>query len=124
MNKNEELKRAVLKEVEALKKHATPEQISELNLLEIDPNSSTNCIYGQMTGNCFSVETAELVRLCAMPYSDSISEFKSPVDKFNDPEVRSFTALEFYITFAEKSCLKKIVLFLQDELKKLTIKDL
>lgn len=124
MDKNKELKRAVLKEVEALKKHATPEQISRLNLFEIDPMSTTNCIYGQMTGDCFSEEAGKLVRLCAMPYSDSISEFKSPWDQFIDFEVRSFTALEFYITFAEQSCLKKIVLFLQDELKKLTIEDL
>lgn len=54
----------VREEAEALKLHATKEEIDNLNIYNLIPSISDKCIYGQMTGNCFSLRAIELIQLC------------------------------------------------------------
>lgn len=60
----EELHEAVLHEATALRQHATPEEINRLNILDLDPGLTTQCIYGQMTGHCGTPRAKELMSQC------------------------------------------------------------
>ncbi|MEK6829010.1 MAG: hypothetical protein AABY15_02705 [Nanoarchaeota archaeon] len=63
MNEQEFLKE-VEKEVILLKKHASKEQLDNLDADLIDPTHADACIYGQMTGECRSLEAKRLMDLC------------------------------------------------------------
>lgn len=51
-------------EAKNLKKHATQEELNELNLENVDPDRPTKCIYGLMTDDCYSDRAAELIQKC------------------------------------------------------------
>jgi len=53
----------VTKEAINLKANATQEELDNLNFNCLLPSDSTQCIYGQMTGNCDSKRAVELIRL-------------------------------------------------------------
>lgn len=54
---------SVLKEVKALKQHATQEEIANLRMDEFNPFDTHSCIYGQLTGSCDSFRAKELMEL-------------------------------------------------------------
>lgn len=64
----EQLIEDVKKEAEALRKKATPEELSKLNFNSLDPHHLNKCIYGQMTGHCNSVRGVQLIEACAIRY--------------------------------------------------------
>lgn len=110
----EQLKEDVRKEAEALRVHATKEELGKLNLDYLDSTDRTRCIYGQMTGNCFSQRSAELINNCAITHfnelPDTIEEMTSSVterpkyflDTRPDPWLQStFSAIESYICLPE-----------------------
>jgi hypothetical protein len=73
MTKQEEknLQKEAIKEIKNLKKHATKEQLDELDVRLLQADSARSCIYGQMTGSCYSIEANKLLVKCAKPlYSD------------------------------------------------------
>jgi len=53
----------VMHEIEMLKKHATIEEKEALNFNLFDPFFESTCIYGQLTGNCRSERSKELMGL-------------------------------------------------------------
>jgi hypothetical protein len=55
----------VKKEARALREHGTEAEIERLNLSTFDGKQSTSCIYGQMTGDCFSDRAETLIKSCA-----------------------------------------------------------
>lgn len=55
----------VKEEAKLIREHATKKQISNLSFFRLNGRSPQNCIYGQMTGNCFSKEATKLIHLCA-----------------------------------------------------------
>lgn len=57
----DQLKEDVRKEAEALRVHATAEERGRLDIKELDPSGVTDCIYGQMTGCCYSRRAALLI---------------------------------------------------------------
>lgn len=59
------LKSLAIKEIKALKKHAKPEELANLNFETFNPEWAENCIYGQMTGFCFGLRASELIGKCA-----------------------------------------------------------
>jgi len=63
--KNKKLRELVIEEATSLKKHATTEELRKLDFSHFYPRSSTSCIYGQMTGYCFSGRANELIMKCA-----------------------------------------------------------
>jgi hypothetical protein len=74
----EQLKEDVRKEAEALKIHATKEELAALDISNLRPEHVDKCIYGQMTGYCNSERGAELIYACACRYINDcdISDIK------------------------------------------------
>lgn len=64
---NIELAKLVIDEATAIKKHAKKSELESLNgsVDYLDPDSKFSCIYGQMTGNCFSTRANSLIIKCA-----------------------------------------------------------
>lgn len=58
----------VTKEVELIKVHATKEEKNELNLDYFNPSSPSNCVYGQMAGDCCSSRAHKLIFKCCQKY--------------------------------------------------------
>ena len=67
---NEQFYQAVHEEATLLRQHATPEQKSLLDFEDMSPNNPNRCIYGQMTGSCFSLDAHLLLGKCAIPVAD------------------------------------------------------
>lgn len=95
----EELKALVLDEATKLKEHATYQEKSNLDFESLSTNNIMLCIYGQMTGYCYSVRAHYLLSKCAVPYSGNLKRFNGDVSnsKFDPNEDRVFSAIEFYI---------------------------
>lgn len=55
----------VIKEIKNLRKHLTKEQKERLDFESFDPINGFTCIYGQVSGNCFSATAKELIKKCA-----------------------------------------------------------
>jgi hypothetical protein len=55
----------VKKEASKLKEYATQEELEQLDFNTLRPYVSYNCIYGQMTGSCYSDRANELILKCA-----------------------------------------------------------
>lgn len=64
--KSPELIELVRKEADALRAHATQEEKDKLNIRTLDPQNMHNCIYGQMTGSCYSRRAHTLLDVCAV----------------------------------------------------------
>lgn len=52
----------VIEEATALREHATTEEKNNLNFNRLVPDNDYSCIYGQMTGYCFSRRASELIQ--------------------------------------------------------------
>jgi hypothetical protein len=61
----EQLKEDVRKEAEALRVHATKEELQKLDAKLLRPESRYGCIYGSMTGDCDSFRAITLINKCA-----------------------------------------------------------
>jgi len=80
----------VIKEAKSLRKLATVEERNRLNFQKLDFSSKFECIYGQMTSNCFSKRAKELIeKSCSRVYStktgDNWEEYKlngTPIGKY------------------------------------------
>lgn len=59
-----QLAELVKKEALQLRIHAYPLELERLNLKHFDASLTTSCIYGQMTGDCYSRRAQELIQLC------------------------------------------------------------
>jgi hypothetical protein len=64
----EQLKDDVRKEAEALRVHATKEELGRLDIETLDPEALRKCIYGCMTGHCHSDRAIDLIGKCACRY--------------------------------------------------------
>ena len=92
------LKELVKQEAENLKKYALKKELKRLDFSNLYPQSYRACIYGQMTGDCYSKRAAELLNKCAQPYSGKVQKYLSPENKkFKDGFIRNFSPIEFYI---------------------------
>jgi len=110
----EQLKEDVRKEAEALKIHATKEELNNLNYKLLDPYNHARCIYGMATGSCINQRAAYLVDKCAIRYfedwADNADELDEQVtDKPNnsielrtsESEYYPYSAIEAYIALPE-----------------------
>ena len=103
------LKQRVLEELTLLKQHATTEEISLLNEIDILPGSPSACIYGAMTGYCFSERAHELLSKCAQPYSESVGVFRPTKMgikrwmKIREVKETFFSPVEYYIYQRQKN---------------------
>ena len=101
-------------ELDNLKAKATKEEISMLNLEKFHHNSSSNCIYGQMTGDC---DSARAIMLSPKVYSDIGSGYIFSKQNFKKTEkFNCYTALEKYLFMVKKPTHKKIISYLKGEI--------
>lgn len=64
----DDLKSDVKKEAEALRVHAKKNELAKLDIEALDPSGVTDCIYGQMTGCCYSRRAAILIDKCCVRF--------------------------------------------------------
>jgi len=115
--KKEDFLNDVRHEVEMLKKHAYPVQLNRLDFDTFDPDHRSQCIYGQMTGSCYSREAQTLMnKACIKVFNTeyntiqykTFTEIKGLINgKYNkqtwkrvsagDREMSYLSALEGYI---------------------------
>lgn len=96
----EQLKEDVKKEAEALRVHATKEELGRLDIKYLDGNDIKLCIYGQMTGDCDSSRASYLIQKCAPCYFESESEELNIILNQNFAEFR-WSPLEHYIRISK-----------------------
>ena len=61
---------AVEKEIISIKQNATTEEIGKLNIGELKASVGNQCIYGQMTGDCCSLRSKDLMgKGCTLVFS-------------------------------------------------------
>jgi hypothetical protein len=89
----------VADEAEKLKTHATQRELKNLHFEMLNGGIVDSCIYGQMTGHCYSQRAIELLNLCTIPYSDKLDYKVKPYnDKFTTERTRPFSAIEYFIS--------------------------
>lgn len=133
---DKEFLQLVLEEAHTLKEHATSDELSNIQIGNLDPDSARKCIYGLMTGHCDSPRAISLLGSCAVPFTSSLDQIdKSSIVEptFNykgnpflsaNLSIRSwFSPIELYIYHAE-DLGQSLVYFLNGKKDKLTMKDL
>lgn len=122
----------VIEEAKALKEHATPEEINRLDFNRLNPESKFSCIYGQMTGDCFSGRAIDLITKSAKRvYVKNNKEWTSRLyekAKLNGkpiPEERTgketwwYSPIEIFISKKNDALNEKLIQFLKGEIKEL-----
>lgn len=115
MKKETFLKR-VIEEIETIKLKATDKEKSKLDFASFDKSMPALCIYGQMTGDCFSDRAKELF---PKEYANLIP---SEAFKQNDfKKGNNYTYLEKYLFYCEKSEHKIIIDYIKGASNELNI---
>lgn len=115
----EQLKEDVRKEAEALKIHATVEEREKLDISKLKPNSTSFCIYGQMTGDCDSRRASHLIKNCTKIYIEA----GSAIDHMELNAVFAdfrWSPIEFYI-LQKEARNANLIAFLRGETETLTL---
>lgn len=117
---------AVISEIKRIKRLATKKEIHKLDFKSFEHWSSSNCIYGQMTGYCDS----KRARVIMPKKFDNIegeacmltSDHKRKFEDQTFEKGTTFTALEKYLYMCSKKTHKHIFDFLKGETENLVIK--
>jgi hypothetical protein len=64
MNRHTLMRQLVIEEATNLKKHVSKEELNKLNFDRLNSERIDLCVYGQMTGNCFSERATYLMKTC------------------------------------------------------------
>ena len=116
---DDKLKDLVKEEADKLIKNAKKSELEKLDFIALRPISVQLCIYGQMTGDCFSSRAVDLLKKCAKPYTVSLMGDAIPAKNYKsfDKETRQdgvYSPIEFYIT--EKGAKnKELIAYLKGE---------
>jgi hypothetical protein len=135
----DQLKEDVRKEAEALRVHATKEELLKIVYAALDPQSRWGCIYGMATKDCHSERAIELIQKCCVRYfvNNSINKikdegFEGVVKRVNGTEVDDlksdrtgmfpghFSAIEAYILLPEANN-ESLIAFLRGETETLEL---
>lgn len=129
-----EYPKLVIDEAKALRKHATEAEISNLDFNSLKPDTVKECIYGQMTGHCFSERAKELIeKSCKRVYSttgslDSVRLNGSPVGKHRENEGKAYmfrrntdywSPIEVFLPKSTDEERLKLVQFIKGEIESL-----
>src|SRR6266516_4176514 len=98
----EDLKEDVRKEAEALRVHATPDELQKFDTELFEPNDPGNCIYGQMTGDCASPRAHELIANCCIRMIDNKKFVACDEDSLADCTVDKISQEQLNIFRGEK----------------------
>lgn len=128
----QELKKLVVQEAVVLRREASIKELRQLNRSILNPERVDLCIYGQMTGHCFSNRATELIELaCPKPIMGILPEYlyEGTLKHHNAGQLWSikkglhsdnsrpyqWSAIEVYITLA-KAKPKVLIDFLQGDI--------
>jgi len=96
-----EFLKEVEKECNLIKEHFTEEEISKININNLDGNHASSCVYGLMTGTCNNQRVFDFI----LNYIDVVITDGLRTVNFDDVNHRSYysilTPLEFYILATE-----------------------
>lgn len=121
----------VIQEAKALKENATEKEIHNLDFETLDSENANRCIYGQMTGICFSQRATELIQKCA---ERVYKEGPMDGDYVHDGAILNgspvgmnrfsyFSPIEVFISKAQTTendeANKKLIQFIKGEIKNL-----
>ena len=97
----------IKQEADNLKKFATQDEIDNLDFDDLYPTHNNNCIYGQMTGDCHNERAIELLKLCTIPFSDTVTTYQKPTRTFEFIETigRAFSPIEYFIAMDYHGCM-------------------
>lgn len=95
----------VKKEAAKLRSKATKEERNRLDFDRLRPSNVERCIYGQMTGGCFSPRAHDLIRSCTertyvglLSYADGcILGRKLKLDMDGDRRAEQWSPIEIFI---------------------------
>lgn len=129
------LEQLVIEEATNLKKYATKKELSKLNYNTLGGDRIDKCVYGQMTDNCFSRRSYNLIRNCTsrvfnVKDTDDIfnGKLNGKPSKLDEPERRYkyyISPIEQFLynykpdSFKKSIKIKKLVDFLQDKTQEL-----
>lgn len=125
-------RKEIKQEINLIKKHATTEEIENLDFETFNPDVERQCVYGQMTGNCRSPRASVLIRKCCKRFVirdgvgkakigyraiiELINGIKSSKEDLGTAawDAKYFSALETYILFPQTKN-KKVISYLKGE---------
>ncbi len=131
----------VKKEAAKIKKFATKDEIESLNFGRLNPDNVQACIYGQMTGNCYSERANELIVKCAeRVYSGALPNTTQRAVSYKEAKLSTLNGKPYNVSFRRDSYhspievyisinqnhankLKDLVNYLKGETKKLVIEN-
>lgn len=124
----------VRQEAISLKRHGFKKELARLDFETLDPGNSDYCIYGQMTGSCFSNRAKSLILKCAplmvggvveAMYINGVPKNKMFILHKDQPGIHDrayFSPIENYINlFSDDS--EYLINFLKGETDELILKD-
>lgn len=120
----------VIEEATNLREYATKKELNKLNLKNLYPSCTDTCIYGQMTGDCYSARAHKLISMCTSKiYKGNLRYFKlNGNPKTETLSERLYLVNEYYspIEIFIANCLsedkKSIINFLKGKTKTLKLK--
>lgn len=119
------LKQLVIDEATKLKLHATTSERDMLSFESLNPDKVSACIYGQMTGNCWSERATFLMNTCASPYAVLLSGSVRPNSKiFSVGASRDFSPIEVFIAKNNETANHLLISFIKGQKETLTIDEI
>jgi len=117
----------VIEEATNIKKYASLSEIERLDISTLDPQSTSDCVYGQMTGNCHSKRAIELIELCASKVYHAPDGFPRESKELNGAptsisrrgdnyETKYWSPVEVFIDQTVPKMRAKLVSFLKGEI--------
>lgn len=119
----------VIDEAKALREHATEEEKSRLKLELFNAEDDNRCIYGLMTGKCFTSRAKELIeKSCQKVYKrETIPHYTRPSHLNGSPVGMSrfdyWSPIEVFIASrkdGQAEANKKLIQFIKGEIKTLS----
>jgi len=101
---SEKLLELVKQEADNIKVHATQAEKDKLDIDNFSGLFPTTCLYGQLTGNCFSDRATELLNLCTMPFTPDLKRFTPSTSNRSFKDFRQYSPIEYLIF---QGCSKK-----------------
>lgn len=111
----------VQNELDTIKAKATKEEIEQLSMSRFDYSKPEKCIYGLMTGNCYSDRAKELYpkqysNIEIHPYNGE-NYFPFKKQSYSKKGDVKFTPLEKYLYMVNAPQHEKIIQYLRNEIE-------
>lgn len=120
--KKAEFLQMVKNELDTIKAKATKYEIEKLNFRSFSHNLSNRCIYGQMTGSCYSERAKELMPKTFDDIDNTWDDwYYIPFSRQKMKKGEAYTALEKYLYMVKAPMHEKIIEYLKGETSEITL---